>query len=75
MLIDGEELPSVAAGNVLSSDIDMLSSVDMLGNRLLGSLVFFFFLILVESLSDLNNTISNVIQSKSGGEIKHKDNI
>ena len=39
MSIDGKELPSVAAGNVLSIDIDMLSSVDMLGNRLLRSAI------------------------------------
>ena len=30
MSIDGKELPSVGAGDVLSIDIDMLSSVDFM---------------------------------------------
>ena len=37
MLIDTLKCLSIGAGPVLSNDVDLVSSVDRLGNRLLGS--------------------------------------
>ena len=45
MSIDGKELPSVAAGDVLSIDIDMLSSVDFI--IVYSNFFIFYFLFLI----------------------------
>ena len=43
MSIDKIRCPSIGAGVVMSIDVDLASSVDRLGNRVLGSLFVFFF--------------------------------
>ena len=49
---------SIDGSEVLSIDIELVSSVDVL-----------------RTSSDLNNTVTSVIQSKIGGEINHKENM
>ena len=76
------KIQSIVGSEVMSIDIELVSSVDVMRNRLLGSVFFFFFFfdssknkILVEPPPDLNNTVTSVIKSKISGKINHKDNI
>ena len=50
MSIDVKVLTSVAAGDVLLIDVDSVSSVDTLGNRLLGSFSLSFFFMTCKNL-------------------------
>ena len=68
------KIQSIVGSEVMSIDIELVSSVDVLRNRLLGY-VFFLRLIIKHNISgtspDLNNTVATVIQSKIGGKINH----